>query len=93
MMKALCRNSRGNPMAEMSPLISILMSMLRKGTWVAATLLGLFAGILLWQRYTPNGFAWQQGDKGFLALLAVLFVFAVYLLRSFSKEIGGSGVD
>jgi hypothetical protein len=93
MLKALCRIIEGIPMAEMSPLISILMGILKKGTWVAAVLLGLFAGLLLWQRYTPDGFVWQQGDKGFLALLAVLFLFAIYLLRSFSKEISGSGVD
>ena len=80
-------------MAEMSPLISVLMSILKKGTWVAATLLGLFAAILLWQRHTPDGFVWQQGDKGFLGLLAVLFVFAVYLLRSIGKELDRKRVD
>ena len=78
-------------MAEMSPLISVLMSILKKGTWVAATLLGLFAAILLWQRYTPDGFVWQQGDKGFLGLLAALFLLALYLLRSFKKELNNPG--
>jgi hypothetical protein len=80
-------------MAEMSPLARVLMSILQKGSWIAAGLLALFAGILVWQRYTPTGFVWQQGDKGFLIMLGVLFLIAVYLIRSIGKEIGGSGVD
>jgi hypothetical protein len=60
---------------------------------VAGALVALFAGILVWQRYTPAGFVWQPGDKGFLGLLAVLFLLAVYLVWSIGKEIGGSGVD
>jgi hypothetical protein len=78
-------------MAEMSPLARVLMGILQKGTWVAGGLLALFAGILLWQRYTPEGFVWQQGDKGFLGLLAVLFALAVYLIRSFKKEMDNPG--
>jgi hypothetical protein len=93
MMDVLCRITKGIPMAEMSPLAFVLMSILRKCSWVAGGLLILFAGILLWQRYTPEGFLWQQGDKGFLGLLAVLFLLAVYLVRSIGKEIGGTGVD
>lgn len=78
-------------MAEMSPLARVLMGILQKGTWVAGGLLALFAGILLWQRYTPEGFVWQAGDKGFLGLLAVLFALAVYLIRSFKKELDNPG--
>lgn len=78
-------------MAEMSPLARVLMGILEKGTWVAGGLLALFAGILLWQRYTPEGFVWQQGDKGFLGLLAALFALAVYLVRSFKKEMDKPG--
>jgi hypothetical protein len=78
-------------MAEMSPLARVLMTILQKGTWVAGGLLALFAGILVWQRYTPDGFAWQQGDKGFLGLLAVLFLLAIYLVRSFKKEMDNPG--
>lgn len=74
-------------MAEMSPLSRILMTILQKGSWVAGGLMALFAGILLWQRYTPEGFVWQQGDKGFLGLLVVLFLVAVYLVRSIGKEV------
>jgi hypothetical protein len=91
MMGLLCRNPKGIPMAEMSPLARVLMGILEKGSWVAGGLLALFAGILLWQRYTPEGFVWQQGDKGFLGLLAVLFALAVYLVRSFKKEMDKPG--
>jgi hypothetical protein len=87
MMGLLCRNPKGIPMAEMSPLARVLMGILQKGSWVAGGLLALFAGILLWQRYTPEGFAWQQGDKGFLGLLGVLFLLAIYLVRSIAKEV------
>jgi hypothetical protein len=80
-------------MAEMSPLARVLMTILQKGAWVAGTLVALFAGILVWQRYTPSGFVWQPGDKGFLVVLAVLFLLAVYLVWSIGKEIDGSGVD
>jgi hypothetical protein len=91
MMLLLCRNLKGIPMAEMSPLARVLMTILQKVTWVAGGLLALFAGILVWQRYTPEGFAWQQGDKGFLGLLAVLFLLAIYLVRSFKKEMDNPG--
>jgi hypothetical protein len=75
-------------MPEMSPLAGVLMIVLQRCTWVAAALVALFAGILVWQRYTPAGFVWQQGDKGFLIMLGVLLVFAVYLIRSIGKEVG-----
>ncbi len=78
-------------MAEMSPLARILMTILQKGAWVACGLSALFACILLWQRYTPEGFAWQQGDKGFLGLLVVLCLLAIYLVRSFQKELENPG--
>ena len=74
-------------MAEMSPIAGVLMIILQRCTWVAAGLVALFAGILVWQRYTPEGFVWQQGDKGFLGLLAVLFLLAVYLVRSIGTEL------
>jgi hypothetical protein len=80
-------------MPEMSPLAGVLMIILQRCTWVAAALVALFAGILVWQRYTPAGFVWQPGDKGFLVLMGLLFLLAVYLIRSIGKEVGRSGVD
>jgi hypothetical protein len=93
MVVALCLIAKGIPMAEMSPLARFLMTLLQKGSWIVGGLMALFAGILLWQRYTPEGFVWQHGDKGFLGLLVVLFLAAVYLVRSIGKEIERSGVD
>jgi hypothetical protein len=75
-------------MPEMSPVAGVLMIILQRCSWVAAALVTLFAGILVWQRYTPAGFVWQPGDKGFLVMLGVLLVFAVYLIRSIGKEVG-----
>lgn len=77
---------------EMSPLAKILMSVLRKATWVAAALVLIFAGILVLQRRLPDGsFQWQQGDFGFLGVLAALLVLAVYLIRGIKKEMEKPG--
>ena len=80
-------------MAEMSPLANVLMAILQKGAWAAATLVTLFAAILLFQRYTPDGFVFQKGDFGFLGLLVAILLFAIYLVRGIKKEIETSGVD
>jgi hypothetical protein len=74
-------------MAEMSPLARVLMMVLQKGSWVAAALLALFAGILLYQRWTPDGLVLQNGDLGFLGVLAALFLLAVYLVRGIATEV------
>jgi hypothetical protein len=75
-------------MAEMSPLARILMSVLRKGTWVAGAFVLLFAGLLCYQRYVPDvGFVFKDGDFRFLGVLAVLLGLAVYLVRGIAKEI------
>lgn len=74
-------------MSELSPLMRVLLGILQKGSWASGVLLLLFAGVLLYQRMTPEGgIAWQQGDIGFLGVLAVLFALAVYLVRSIGKE-------
>lgn len=80
-------------MAEMSPLAKVLMSILQKGSWAAGAMIVLFGGILLYQRYTPEGFVFQKGDFGFLGVLAVMLLLALYLVRGIKKEIEGSGVD
>jgi hypothetical protein len=89
--QTLCRNEGELPMAEMSPLAKVLMTILQKGSWFAGGLIVLFAGILLFQRYTPDGFVFQKGDFGFLGLLAVMLCVAIYLVRGIKKEIGKSG--
>jgi hypothetical protein len=81
-------------MAEMSPLARILMLVLQRGSWAAGALIVAFAGILLYQRYTPEGFVFKQGDVAFFTVLGVLLLLAVYLVRGIAKEIrensGGS---
>jgi hypothetical protein len=76
---------------EMSPLAQILMGILRYATWIAAGLLLLFAGILLMQRRTAEGIVLQQGDTGFLVVLGVLLVIAVYIIRGIKREIKKPG--
>jgi hypothetical protein len=87
MMTTLCRTTTGFPMAEMSPLARFLMVILQKGSWAAAALLALFAGILLFQRWTPDGLMFEKGDVGFLGVLAALFLLAVYLVRGIAREV------
>ncbi len=74
-------------MTEMSPLSSILMRLLRAGIWGAMALLPLFAGLLLYQRWTADGLVLQKTDYGFLTVLAVLFLLAIYLVRAIGKEL------
>lgn len=78
-------------MIELSPLLRVLLGILHKGSWAAGALLLLFAGMLLAQRWTPGGFAFQKGDIGFLAVLAVLFALAIYLVRGIAKEMDKPG--
>lgn len=74
-------------MAEMSPLAKVLMKILQNGSWAAAVLIICFAGILFYQRHTPEGFVFQKGDFGFLGVLAVMLLVAVYLVREIGKEV------
>jgi uncharacterized sodium:solute symporter family permease YidK len=76
---------------KMSPLARILVGILHKGSWAAAALIICFAGILLYQRWTPDGFVFQKGDFGFLGVLAALLILAVYLVRGMRKEMDNPG--
>jgi hypothetical protein len=76
---------------NMSPLGRFLVGVLHKGSWAAAALLVAFTCILLYQRKTPDGFQFQQGDYGFLGVLAALLILAVYLVRAIKKEINNPG--
>ncbi|NJM30661.1 MAG: hypothetical protein HC855_11650 [Rhizobiales bacterium] len=78
-------------MSDMSPLSRILMRIMRAGSWGAGAALLLFAGLLVYQRYTPEGFAFQKGDFAFLSVLAVLMLLALYLVRGIRKELDGDG--
>jgi hypothetical protein len=75
-------------MSEMSPLASLLMSILRTGAIVAAGLLVLFIGIVIYQRIgTTWDFSQLAPDRGFLILLAGMLAMALYLIWSIGKEL------
>lgn len=76
-------------MSEMSPLARVLMGILHWGSRVAAILLLAFAGILLFQRWTPQGFVFESGDLGFLGVLGALVLLAIYLVRGIGRELKG----
>jgi hypothetical protein len=75
-------------MAEMSPLAKFLMGILRTGSWGAAGLLVIFAAILVWQRWTPEGLALSRQDYTFLGILAAMVCVAIYLVRAIGRELG-----
>ncbi len=75
-------------MSEMSPLAKLLMGILRNGSLAALVLLVVFAGILVWQRTSPDGtLLLTRQDYGFLAVVGLLVLLAVYLVRAIGKEI------
>ena len=75
-------------MSEMSPLARFLMLILKNGSIGAAVLLALFAGILIFQKITPDGhLAMTKQDWSFLGVLAALMLLALYLVRAITKEI------
>lgn len=76
-------------MTEMPPLSRFLMRLLRAGSWSAMGFLLLFAGLLLYQRWTSEGLVLDKTDYGFLSVLAALFFLAIYLVRAIGKELGG----
>jgi hypothetical protein len=78
-------------MTEMSPLSSILMRLLRAGIWGTMAFLLFFAGLLLFQRWTPEGLVLQRTDYGFLTVLGALFLLAIYLVRGIRKELDRPG--
>jgi hypothetical protein len=78
-------------MVEMSPLARIFLNVLHKGSWASAVLITAFAGILLWQRWGGESFLFRQGDIGFLVLLGLLLLLAVYLIRAIGRELAGRG--
>ncbi len=75
-------------MSEMSPLAKFLMLILKNGSMGAAALLVLFAGILIYQKITPDGhLAMTTQDWSFLSVLVALLLLALYLVRAITKEI------
>ena len=74
-------------MSEMSPLLRILVTLMQKAAWGAAGLLVLFAGLILYQRRTADGFVFQPTDTGFFSIIGVLLLIAVYLIWATRREL------
>jgi hypothetical protein len=74
-------------MSQMSPLGSILMTILKKGSWGAGAFIALCIGIVVWQSRQPDGsFAMKPEDWKFIVLLVGMLLLAAYLVRSIGKE-------
>jgi hypothetical protein len=79
-------------MSEMSPLATVLMTILRKGVWIAGGLLVLFISIALWQTRQPDGtFNVTAQDLKFIGVMVAVLLLAVYLIRAFAKEMNNPG--
>jgi hypothetical protein len=75
-------------MSDMSPLGRLILRAMRAGAFFAAGCVLLFMGILIWQKWlSQTGPAANNGDFVFLGVLAILFVGALWLARSVSKEL------
>jgi hypothetical protein len=74
-------------MAEMSPLAIMLMSILRKGTIATLGFLVLFTAIFLWQKHSATGWDLNRQDWGFLSVMAIMALVALYLTFAIAKEI------
>jgi len=74
-------------MSEMSPLLKLIIMMVRYVCMALAGLLVLVIGVFLWQKHGANGFEFVQGDWGMMGLFAVLLAITVYLIRGFGREL------
>ncbi len=74
-------------MSDSSPIGRLILVVLRNGSIGAAALMALFIGINIWQHITPDGQLLIKGnDRGFLGVMIVLLLFALYLIWSIGKE-------
>jgi hypothetical protein len=74
-------------MSDMSPLGRLILRAMRAGALFAAGCILLFTGILIWQKWLSQSAVASKGDFVFLGVLAFLFVGALWLARSVSKEL------
>jgi hypothetical protein len=75
-------------MSDESPIGRLIMVVLRNGSIGAAALMALFIAINLWQHITPDKQLVIEGnDRGFLGVMVVLLVFAIYMVWSIGKEL------
>jgi hypothetical protein len=76
----------------MSPLAGLLMRILRSGSYASAALLAMFAGIFLWQKWSPDtGLVLSRQDYSFLIIITILVAVAVYLVRAIAREMNNPG--
>ncbi len=72
----------------MSPLLKLLMKVLRAGAIAAAVLVALFIGIQIWQRSGAGGFAaMTRQDIGFNIVMILMLIGALLLVRAISREL------
>ena len=77
---------------KISPAAKLIMLVLRNGSIAAAALMALFIGINLWQHITPDHQLVIEGnDRGFLGVMIVIMLFALYLVWSIGKELKKPG--
>jgi hypothetical protein len=75
-------------MSENSPVGRLILVILHRGSIGAAALMLLFIGINLWQHITPdNQLVIEGNDRGFLGVMIVIMLFALYLVWSIGKEL------
>ena len=75
-------------MSESSPIGRLILVVLRNGSIGATALMALFIGINLWQHITADHQLVIEGnDRGFLGVMLVLLVFALYLVWSIGREL------
>jgi xanthine/uracil permease len=75
-------------MSDMSPLGRLILQAMRVGSIFVAGCVLFFMGILIWQKWLSQAAPPAvRGDFVFLGILAVLFVGALWLARSVSREL------
>ena len=75
-------------MSDMSPLQRLLLKAMRYASLVAAILLLGFLVLVLWQ---TGGTEFTTQDYGFMAIVALMFLGAVWLFRAIGREMDNSG--
>ena len=86
MLAPSCTGFLPHSMSEMSPLLHMIVRAARLVVLVLAAILAGIIGVFLWQHHGADGFAFRQGDKGFLGLMIFLLGFCLYLARGMARE-------
>lgn len=87
MLAPSCTGFLRHSMSEMSPLLHMIMRMVRLAVMILTAVLAAIICVFLWQRHGTDGFSFQQGDKGFLGLMIFLLGFCLYFTRGIAREL------